>query len=714
MLSVVLCLVVCLVAPSLSCEPASSQIPNVPSITAATTRFELGLVDRAPVGRVEVSVDASLAFDTIQTELFLKGLSVSVSATVALVDSGSALRVSLDAPTPSLTSPLVVSAARPLVNPIALFCSALMMAFTAAESSPVCGGDAFVLRVTAPRQLCVASAAALSTLNVRIVGVAVCGESATPTTPVLPEPTATSTAAIMSVAATPPPPPATSPSTTASAQQPPPTTAAATVPPIAYRRRTHLQVKSIQPDQLDATQIVGNAAGGVAMNLLWAHHDVNQASPCAGNLVEFEGQCFDVAASAARVRQFSSAGLFVTAVVYGTPSWAQIDAASCGTPVSPIFCVPRPEHLPRWAKFNRFLAWYFRGEIQDFVIQNEVNSKDWFSCGNCDVDTWVATYANVFNVAFDGIRAFQPNAHVLVSLDHHFDTRFDGMPRIMSGLTLLTKLDTLVGSRDVRIAMHSYPTDLRNPVFATTDFAATGKISFGSLAAMTGVLAKAWPNKPWMWQQIHLTENGINSLTPSGADAQSAQNTALCAAFRNVLNTPGIVDFVYHRGQDHPDEGGLKLGLWDTSGQPKPAWTTWALANRPPLSCGFEQGGLVRLKRYVSSTGVHSASSVPLDGLTIESQQWMLAREAEAGFVPLFACAKAVGNVVSTTATCENLAPLGVLGHAASSPTGSFSQPIYRCYAAGSGDHIISMSSTCESAAYKLEALLGYGVAAPN
>jgi hypothetical protein len=301
-----------------------------------------------------------------------------------------------------------------------------------------------------------------------------------------------------------------------------------------------------------------------------------------------------------------------------------------------------------------------------------------------------------------------------VSLDHHFDTRFDGMPRIMSGLTLLTKLDALVGSRDVRIAMHSYPPDLRNPVFATTDFAATGKISFGSLAAMTGVLAKAWPNKPWMWQEIHLTENGINSVTPSGADAQSAQNTALCAAFRNVLNTPGIVDFVYHRGQDHPDEGGLKLGLWDATGQPKPAWTTWALANKQPLSCGFEQGGLVRLKRYVSSTSVHSASSVPLEGLTIESQQWMLAREAEAGFVPLFACAKAVGNVVSTSATCENLAPLGVLGHAASSPTGRFSQPIYRCYAASSGDHMISTSSTCESAAYKLEALLGFGVAPPN
>ena len=57
-----------------------------------------------------------------------------------------------------------------------------------------------------------------------------------------------------------------------------------------------------------------------------------------------------------------------------------------------------------------------------------------------------------------------------------------------------------------------------------------------------------------VWQDIHLTENGVN-----GATQRSRQATMVCEALRGVLDTAGINDFIYHRAQDHPAEGGLQV-----------------------------------------------------------------------------------------------------------------------------------------------------------
>ena len=46
--------------------------------------------------------------------------------------------------------------------------------------------------------------------------------------------------------------------------------------------------------------------------------------------------------------------------------------------------------------------------------------------------------------------------------------------------------------------MHSYPSDLRSPEFSASDYRVHGKITFGSLPAMTGWLAKQFPTKPYV------------------------------------------------------------------------------------------------------------------------------------------------------------------------------------------------------------------------
>ena len=65
----------------------------------------------------------------------------------------------------------------------------------------------------------------------------------------------------------------------------------------------------------------------------------------------------------------------------------------------------------------------------------------------------------------------------------------------------------------------------------------------------------------------------------------ASQKKSLCQAFKNILGTPGIESFIYHRLVDHEVElrDGLGCGLWMGTNRYKPAWELFALANRMML-----------------------------------------------------------------------------------------------------------------------------------
>jgi uncharacterized short protein YbdD (DUF466 family) len=208
------------------------------------------------------------------------------------------------------------------------------------------------------------------------------------------------------------------------------------------------------------------------------------------------------------------------------------------------------------------------------VIHNEVNAAEWFNvgCGQgipCNVDKWINDYSSNYISAFDQIRKHQPKAPVLISLEHHFDSNFDTLlssaSPVMSAKSLITKVVPKLDSRDWALAFHSYPPSLLHTTFSQNDWP---KITFGNVNLLIGWLMKTYPNTPSAWK-VYLTENGINGIAPYAT--QDQQNTALCQAFRNIVNTPFVENFVYHRLKDHPDEtkSGLGLGLVDISNQYK-------------------------------------------------------------------------------------------------------------------------------------------------
>ena len=480
-------------------------------------------------------------------------------------------------------------------------------------------------------------------------------------------------------------------------------------------------IKSLQPDFQDRAQIIGNEVHGVAMNLVWAEWQPQQSRSCGANQVQYDGYCFNKnQAIIDAIREYTNHGVVVTAVVYGVPDWARRDCVNPKKRVvqAPMFCAPVDGKASDYGRFAGFVANFFNGEkgngrVADFVIHNEVNSYMWFNIGcsdtNCNLNTWTRVYADSYNAAYDYIKKEQKNAKVLISFDHYFGATKGISYRADNFLkTLVPKL----GNRDWMLAFHSYPPDLASPEFGANDYNNHGIISFGNIGVLAGWLRQHYPNDPHAWE-IQLTENGINGV---GASMQQRQQAQLCQAFRNVLGTPGITSFVYHRLVDHPDEvaGGLGCGLWNEDRLPKPAWTTFALANRKGVgagwpSCGFDILPYVPLMRGYNGKKHWVTSRQFPSGVKVE-QTWHILREQAPNTQLVYECRVGGPNgdhtLISTFANCENQFNMGPMGYVYKTQVAGTS-PIYRCYIATTGDHFISSDPNCEG--QKEESLIGYG-----
>jgi hypothetical protein len=420
----------------------------------------------------------------------------------------------------------------------------------------------------------------------------------------------------------------------------------------------------------------------------------------------------------AAIADWTARGLGITAVVYGVPAWARVTrACSPAAAGFEIFCAP--DDAADYARFVGFLARRYNGangvgRVADFVIHNEVNSNIWFDvgCGQgtpCDTDQWLDLYADNYVRAYDAAVAEQSEARVYVSLDHHFGSPDFDQPAaenpLLAGQTVLHAVAAAAGGRAWRVAYHPYPANLLAPDFSPDDWP---RVTYGNLGTLVGWLAATWPGSAAA-TGVHLTESGVNAFAPSSA---SDQADGVCRSLRNVLGTPGIGRYIYHRMVDHPDEtaAGLGLGLWTTSHTPKAAWATWALANRddlspPQLACGFEDLPYTRLTRASHRTRGHVATTRGLaDGFTAESS-WRLLRDAQADTELLYECEVGEHTFLTPDPGCEGQHPMGPVGWIARAAF-SGGVALYRCYRPSNGDHFVSPDSACEG--HTTERTLGW------
>ena len=462
-------------------------------------------------------------------------------------------------------------------------------------------------------------------------------------------------------------------------------------------------LKTIGPDDTKNRERLLNAGiGGIKLNLIWsAWQPAPNLSLNAPNTFSYDGQVWMISASKEKlIRWYSSQGIKVTAVMFGTPEWARpvnTSRAKNVTLVDEKFIAP--DNSEDFARFAGMLAKRFNGanghgRIVNFVVQNEVNSLDWYNpgCGAdgfpCVIEDRINHYADLYNRTYDRIVSEQPQARVMHSFDHHFGEAFFDHPRFSSGKRFIETLEPLVGDRQWRVSIHSYPPDLFNPAFGPYDYP---KITFGNIGILVSYMRQRFPDKPHAWD-IHLTENGINSGSPSNVNAMEQQ---LGVATRNVVGTPGIETFYYHRLADHPQEGAFTPGLFDRNGNPKLAWSRWSTNNitssQPPrLGDGYEHLPYVRLERSAHPTIGHWASTrQPPAGYNREGHFWLL-REPIENTRLLYECHDDTVTVtyISADINCAGFQNFGPVGYAYTGP-GDGRAPLYSIKI-GNGDYIIT------------------------
>ena len=480
-------------------------------------------------------------------------------------------------------------------------------------------------------------------------------------------------------------------------------------------------IKGLQPDGQDTGQIIGNEVHTVAYNIVWLYWQPTlKKGTCSSDEYSYNGFCYTLNRDTIdKIKIYTNADVMVTAVVYGVPDWAR---RPCSYGPSPMFCAPTDEGATFYGYFLKFLAFYFNGEngngrIADFVIHNEVNAIWWFNYGcnngNCNLDTWTSVYADSYNAAYDGVISEQKNAKVLISFEHDFfsdlDHRIKDQDCVVSCETFLKYLIPKLGKRKWRLAFHSYPIDLLKPEFGANDYP---YVTFGNIGALSGWLHKNYPNNPHAWE-IQLTENGINA---SSSSMYAAQKKYLCQAFKNILGTPGVESFIYHRLVDHPDEGALKCGLWAGKNSFKPAWELFALANRNGVgdgypTCGFELLPYVEMVRGYNGK-LHYVTTRNLPNGFQKETSFKIKRESDDEDMSLvYECRvggpKGDHSFISSDHNCENQFNMGPMGYLYTKKVKD-SIPIYRCFISNIGDHFITTDSECEGSG-KREALMGYG-----
>ncbi len=209
------------------------------------------------------------------------------------------------------------------------------------------------------------------------------------------------------------------------------------------------------------------------------------------------------------------------------------------------------------------------GGITNWIAHNEVDfHRVWTNMGPQPRPLYSETYYRSMRMIHNAARAHNPHARVFASLTHHWVVPDDGKwlrlaPREV--IETLQRYCELEGDFGWGIAYHPYPQSL----FADcawqdeqiSDDFETPLITIQNLEVLGRFLEQpAMRDSSGRVRPVLLTEQGFHTDS-YGDQAQRQQAGSLVYAMNKVRQLPLVESFHYHRWIDHPDEGGLKLGL---------------------------------------------------------------------------------------------------------------------------------------------------------
>ena len=244
------------------------------------------------------------------------------------------------------------------------------------------------------------------------------------------------------------------------------------------------------------------------------------------------------------------------------------------------------------------------GRVVNYIVGNEVNSHwYWDNMGHVSMEEFAADYLRTVRLCAMAMRKFSPSARVFVSLEHHWNIRYQELDESQgfpahAFLECFHRLAVEGGDFDWNVAFHPYPENLfdcRTWLDKTATFQDdTPRITFRNIEMLPRFLRGRDLRFHGHPRHVILSEQGFHSApTPEGEQLQAA---AYCYAWRKIVKLDGIDAFILHRHVDHAAEGGLNLGLWrrdPASPQPsqplskKPIYEVFRLADTPSWKRAF-------------------------------------------------------------------------------------------------------------------------------
>ena len=242
------------------------------------------------------------------------------------------------------------------------------------------------------------------------------------------------------------------------------------------------------------------------------------------------------------------------------------------------------------------------GRMTGLVIGNEVQSHwAWYNLGETSDAVVIREYSAALRTADLAARSVHPDFRIYISMEHHWTLRGDSDDgaREMPGIVLLRGLAAQAkreGDFPWHLAFHPYPESLFDARFWNDKTAPlrpdAPRITFHNLEVLTAFLRQPeflYQSQP---RRIALTEQGFHR--PKGADGETVQAAAFAYAWKRIQALPEIESFIYHRHVDHPNEGGLLLGLREhdataphTMGAKRIIWDTFQKAGTPGEDAAF-------------------------------------------------------------------------------------------------------------------------------
>ncbi|MEN8693206.1 MAG: DUF5722 domain-containing protein [Akkermansiaceae bacterium] len=229
------------------------------------------------------------------------------------------------------------------------------------------------------------------------------------------------------------------------------------------------------------------------------------------------------------------------------------------------------------------------GRVSDWIIHNEVNfAAEWTDMGEKAPEVYLDAYVRSMRLVNNITRHYDPHSRVYMSLTHHWaapGSKDWGSHCTRDLVEGLMRLDALEGDFAWGIAYHPYPQSLWKPT-PWSDKQWSNDFDTQLILPINISVLDRWMHRPEMRDRagrvrpVLLSEQGFNTRDYSQKE-QELQAIAYLYIWEQLRGLKSIKAFHNHRWVDHPNEGGLLLGLRKLGengkryGEKKLAWAVY-------------------------------------------------------------------------------------------------------------------------------------------